>query len=148
MERQPLDYSPTAPSPRRANTWVAIALLVVAMVVLLEGLCASGAFQTPSQRRRVAAFNDLVDLRRGVETFRSDCGRYPTAAEGLQALTAAPPELPGWRGPYTKARLDPWGRAYEYVPPPPDGTDVYKVISVGPDGQRGTSDDLSFPGSP
>ena len=126
--------------------WVAILLGVVALGVLLEGLCASGAFQTPSQRRRVAALNDLIALRTAVEQFQRDCGHYPTAAEGLQSLSVQPPGLPQWQGPYAKTRMDPWGRPYVYLPPPPDGSDAYQVISIGPDGQRGTPDDVNFPG--
>jgi prepilin-type N-terminal cleavage/methylation domain-containing protein len=38
---------------------------------------------------------------------------------------------------------DPWGREYRYVPRRPD-LQSYSTWSVGPDGQSGTGDDVSF----
>ena len=37
---------------------------------------------------------------------------------------------------------DPWGNPYEYRP---EGTDSYRIISYGPDGNPGSDDDLHGP---
>ena len=50
-----------------------------------------------------------------LETYRADCGGYPTTAEGLNALKVNPGN-PGWHGPYLSEDVpaDPWGHPYLY----------------------------------
>ena len=74
-----------------------------------------------------------------LQMFKSDCGRYPTAAEGLKILIAAPTDgsLTNWRGPYfdpPKVPKDPWGHEYVYRFPAIYSTNDYDLYSMGPDG--------------
>ena len=90
-----------------------------------------------SNARNVAARAEIDGrLTTGLETFRRDCGRYPTTAEGWAALLQCPTNLPAerWHGPYLdRIPLDPWGSVYVYACPGlhhPNGFDPY---SCGPD---------------
>jgi general secretion pathway protein G len=74
-----------------------------------------------------------------------DAGRYPTGAEGLDALAQRPGDVESWNGPYLKGSrvpLDPWGHAYHYrtladhLPP-------YEILSFGSDGREGSADNVS-----
>src|SRR5712672_856875 len=69
--------------------------------------------------RAQAAKTQIELLGTALDTFRLDCGRYPTGQEGLAALRANPGGLPRWDGPYLKKEvpLDPWGRPYFYESP-------------------------------
>ena len=55
-------------------------------------------------------------LEKSLDVLQSDVGRYPTSAEGLQALLENPGLL-NWRGPYLQwitVPLDPWGQPLQY----------------------------------
>ncbi len=81
----------------------------------------------------------IVSLGGALETFAIDAGRYPTAAEGLDALINRPAALPveRWKtGPYLqKSTLpkDGWGRPFIYEIS--DGK--YVIKSLGADGAVG-----------
>jgi general secretion pathway protein G len=94
--------------------------------------------------RRAAARNDVSQLRLALDTLAQDSGRYPTAVEGMGALVQPPPGLANWHGPYVR-RLpnDPWGRPYFYAPA--TEASAPHVLSLGPDGRQGTSDDIGSP---
>jgi general secretion pathway protein G len=78
--------------------------------------------------------------------YRMAMGNYPSTAEGLQALIAAPAGKEGrWTGPYlteTKLPLDPWGNPYQYAFPGTHNKERPDIWSRGPDGQDGTADDI------
>ena len=144
-----LDYSaPSAPAwRRRAVTWgVAIALALAAGWFVLFSLRAARARGQTKLAMLAAANANQAMLSAALEQFRRDCGRYPTAAEGLGALTRRPPGLGGWQYPYLSGRAtDPWGSDYTYVAPPtPAGG--YRIISAGPDTIPGTADDIVVTG--
>lgn len=94
----------------------------------------------------------LETVAAAVETFRSDVGRYPTNAEGLNALVAQPSGADGWTGPYVKSGKllnDPWGHPLEYKEL--DDALNFLVTSLGADGQpngTGLNADLHAPASP
>ena len=73
-------------------------------------------------------------------------GDYPSTAEGLQALIAAPAsKAEQWHGPYfsdSKIPLDPWGEPYVYHYPGVHNPKSYDIYSKGPDKQDGTADDI------
>ncbi|MEO6246012.1 MAG: type II secretion system protein GspG, partial [Opitutaceae bacterium] len=69
---------------------------------------------------------------------------YPRGQDGLNQLLVAPADITGWRGPYLKSDipLDPWGHPYVYEFPGRVNVSGYDVVSMGPDGQAGTADDV------
>lgn len=88
---------------------------------------------------RAAAQESLATLHVALDMFKEDCGRYPSSAEGLEALVSKP-DAEGWRGPYIrKLKKDPWSKPYVYHCE--DGRSV-RLLSGGPDGKEGGGDDV------
>jgi hypothetical protein len=78
---------------------------------------------------------ELKRLSEAVEAYRKDCGQYPDARSGLEALVNNT-SAKGWKGPYLKEIWrDPWGGPWMYdaSSQPP------AIISFGADGQPGGS---------
>jgi general secretion pathway protein G len=119
-------------------------LLIVGGLVFVCAIFSIRVPPTPEPtdaERAQSARHNLGVLRTALDSFRVDCGRYPTTAEGLPALTNAV-GLPGWRGPYIIALLpDPWRRPYAYQW---DGGRLV-LLSPGPDAAAGTVDDVLAP---
>lgn len=118
-------------------------LIVLAIVALLIGLATPLLVNQFNSARSDSARMQVSALASSVELFFLDAGRYPTEAEGLDALLTAPGGVTDWNGPYvTKASslVDPWGNAYIYTDSAPGVP--YQVSTLGADGQAGgTGDD-------
>jgi general secretion pathway protein G len=117
--------------------------IMVAMMILLIliGAAGFGYIRYVSRARVVAAKNQIETLSIALNSYFLDAGRYPTSAQGLQALWEKPvlePVPSDWSGPYlTKAvPKDPWGHEYEYVVPGPSGL-PFGIRSFGADGGEG-----------
>lgn len=83
----------------------------------------------------------IDQLEGALGLFRFDVGRYPSTAEGLNALLQNP-GIENWGGPYLdKATLpkDPWSREYQYRAPGQYGD--YDLFSYGADGVEGGESD-------
>ena len=80
-------------------------------------------------------------LKHALQAFFLDNHRYPTTAEGLEALRTAPADMPRWDGPYIEDEdiEDPWENPIRYESV---NEDSYKISSDGPDGKPGTDDDI------
>lgn len=99
----------------------------------------------PSAKTDVAISN-VASLQTALDAFEVDVGRYPTAAEGLQALVVRPQgvQVQDWRGPYlTKVPKDPWGNPYVYRFPGKHNQNGFDLYSFGPDGKEGGGDDVT-----
>jgi general secretion pathway protein G len=65
-------------------------------------------------------------------------GRYPSTAEGLQALVVQPSGATRWNGPYLRKNIipkDPWGNDYQYRAPGQHG--YFDLYSLGADNVEG-----------
>ena len=94
-----------------------------------------------AQIPRYAITGTHVEMEAGIKTaldaFAVDCGRYPTTAEGFQALINCPTNLFAgkWHGPYLdEIPQDPWKHIYVYRCPSIHTTNGYDIYSCGPDG--------------
>jgi general secretion pathway protein G len=82
--------------------------------------------------------------------FKNDCKRLPTQEEGIAALWdkgVLSEEIAGrWAGPYLEQAIpkDMWGHEWVYVTDAEGTTAGFDIVSVGPDGQEGTDDDISL----
>jgi len=146
MESKPPILDPQSPKRKpgkRAAIWkfwigcgVLICLVVTAYIVY---------FANPQIERVNAGPMEMRYLKTVLGNFELDNGRYPTTAEGLDALLSCPPGLTAtWRGPYLERtdEVDKWGHPYHYSFPSPTDPTHYDLHSLGPDGIDGTADDI------
>ncbi len=123
-------------------------LVVILIIGLLTGIVAP-RFLGQISRSEVTTTRAQMDaFRKAIEAFRIDNGRYPTTAEGLDALVAAPSGATRWNGPYLQGAIpmDPWGTKFQYQAPGPNGRD-YEILSYGRDrapGGAGDDADISM----
>lgn len=123
-------------------------------LLLLVGMALISSFvfkQAGVVEKRKAVNTKMLFAQRSVDAlaealgrYKFHCGCYPTSEDGgLDALAAKTSRYPGWLGPYAgswgKIIPDPWKRPYVYEPTT-NGNPV--VLSLGPDGKRGTADDV------
>lgn len=131
------------PGRRRTDQrgFTLLELLVVLVILgLVVGFAAPQVFNYLSRARTDAARVQLESLAGVLDFYRLDVGSYPSEAEGLAALLAAPPDASGWSGPYLQRReqlLDPWSRPFHYRMPGAHG--AYDLFSLGADGREGGS---------
>lgn len=119
-------------------------LLVIVIIGILAGALATSLSGRSEDARIARAKSDLTGtLSMALDMFDQDCGRYPTADEGLKVLVNGG-NINGWKGPYLKSDLkpDPWGNAYNYAPDA-NNPKRYVLSSAGPDGKLGTEDDIT-----
>ena len=126
-----------------AKGFTLLELLVVILIIgLLTALVAPRFLGQVSKSEVTAARAQLDALDKALQSYRIDTGRFPTASQGLAALVTQPTGETRWRGPYLQGEvpLDPWGTAYQYRLPGPNGRD-FELLSHGRDRAPGGSAD-------
>jgi general secretion pathway protein G len=121
-------------------------LVVLAILGLLAAIVGPQVYRYLSSSRTQTTRVQIQNVVGALELYRLDVGRYPTPAEGLRALVAAPATAPGWNGPYLQresAIKDPWGDPYHYVVPGKHGeVDVFSLGSDNAEGGSGEAQDV------
>ncbi len=139
MPKQPL--APPLPAPSRSAGFTLIEIMVVIVILgVLAALIVPRVIERPDEARAIAAKADIATIMQALKLYRLDNQRYPSAEQGLTALTAKPeaaPIPPNWKNGGYLERLpkDPWGRPYVYVNP--GVRNDIEVFSFGADGQQG-----------
>ena len=115
-------------------------LVVIVILGILAALVVPRVLERPDEARVVAARSDIAAILAALKLYRLDNQRYPTAEQGLAALTARPtqaPLPPNWKpnGYLERLPKDPWGHPYQYLYPGLRGE--VDVFSLGADGQPG-----------
>lgn len=113
-------------------------LVVLAILAFLATLVAPRVIGYLGRAKSDIARSQTANIAASLELFYLDFGRYPTAGEGLGALTAAPAGAENWLGPYLKDEsglVDPWGRPYLYTVS--ESGDGFEVVTLGRDGEEG-----------
>jgi general secretion pathway protein G len=126
---------------RVLKTAMATFIRLVAGLVFVVSLCLVyiGFFaHPPVDATRGRYIHGAVQVERSakaVERYREDCGEYPSARDGLNALVVDPGVV-GWHGPYLENRvpLDPWHRPYIYLL---SADSAPEILSYGADGKPG-----------
>lgn len=137
------------PPVRRVSGFTLIEILVVVTVIsVLAALVAPNVFQHLGTARDAAAASQMEMLGAALDAYRLDNGRYPTTAQGLDALRFEPtvePRPRNWRGPYLRRDVpsDPWDNPYEYTSPGTANPQSYDLVSYGLDGQAGGEDEAT-----
>ena len=123
---------------RRGFTLIEL-LVVILIIAILAALIVPKVIGKTDDAKVAAAKADLSTLAGALQNFRLDCDRYPSTAEGLQALRTPPSDATGWKGPYITKDIpsDPWHNEYHYEFPGPDGNDSFLLESYGSDGAPG-----------
>jgi len=114
-------------------------LVVIVIIGLLAGYVAPRYFSQVGRSEVQVARAQIESLEKALDQFRLDTRHYPTAEQGLDALTAKPANETNWSGPYLKKAVpnDPWGRPYVYRVPGSKGD--FDLYSLGKDGKPGGS---------
>jgi len=112
-------------------------LIVMVIISLLAAFVAPRFFGQEKKAKQRGAKGQIALLESAVDTYRLDVGRYPTTAQGLEALREKPAGVDKWDGPYLSKELplDPWGNPYEYESPSEHGD--FAIMSHGADGKLG-----------
>lgn len=120
-------------------------LLVLVILGILAALVVPKFSGRTEQARVTAAQTQISTFSTALNAFEIDTGSYPRGNEGLQQLVVAPADVNGWRGPYLMSDIpmDPWQHPYVYEYPGRVNATGYDIISMGPDGQLGTADDIA-----
>jgi general secretion pathway protein G len=120
-------------------------LLAIGSLVLVNVLGASEKADLKLARAQLQAFENAL------ETFRVEMKRWPTDDEGLAVLwskeaVSSDEEKSKYGGPYLKEPKpnDTWGSAWIFRAPSTiiEGAN-FDIISIGPDKQEGTEDDIT-----
>jgi general secretion pathway protein G len=114
-------------------------LLVVAILGILAGIVVVSTKNRVPKTQIAATRMSIQGIQTAIDTYEVDNGKMPSS---LQALITQSGEL-NWNGPYVQnGRLpaDPWGNQFQYTL---KDNNAYELRSAGPDGQMGTSDDIT-----
>ena len=115
-------------------------MVVIVIIGLLATIVALNVLPATGKAREAKAKADIASLEQALDQYRLDNINYPTAADGLQALTAPPPTLAQPQryrqgGYIKKLPQDPWAHAYQYRVPGAKG--AFDIVSLGADGAPG-----------
>ena len=143
MEAKKRELGLRAPVITRGPVFYFVVVMVLLMIggAVIQAAGKGGGGRTMRDAKLVQAEKSVAALAEALGRYRFHCGQYPTAEEGLEALALKRSVHEGWMGPYIPKMLpDPWKRAYVYEPAMTNQLPV--VLSLGPDGVRGTADDI------
>ncbi|ACP26067.1 general secretion pathway protein G, GspG [Sinorhizobium fredii NGR234] len=122
-------------------------LVVLAIIGLTTAIVAPRVLNYLGTAKADSAKIQIRNLESALELYFLDLGEYPTAEQGLAALSNAPQNAKNWNGPYLKNAADlkdPWGNGYRYQAP--EGDQSFIVGSLGRDGKPGgEGEDRDFP---
>jgi hypothetical protein len=92
-------------------------------------------WRSVNTRKATRAREDLAEMREALEAFRRERGFYVVGEDAVVLYDHLSPH-------YAKRiiRLDPWHNPYRYA----GSTAAYTLASDGPDGKRGTADDVTL----
>jgi general secretion pathway protein G len=103
-------------------------MVVIVIIGLLATVVIINVLPATDKAAATKAKADVSTLEQGVEMYRLNKLRYPSAAEGLQAVTS--------EGYVKRLPKDPWGNAYVYAAPGKNGR-AFDIYSYGADGREG-----------
>ena len=136
---------------QRADAQRGFTLIELLVVLAILGMIV--AFVTPQvlkylgRAKTDSAHIQIENIAGALDLFKLDVGRYPSQAEGLDALVDQPVGLGTWNGPYLKQKnvpSDPWGRPYIYKIPGDHGEyDLYTLGAAGVPGGTGENQSVT-----
>lgn len=143
------------PDPSLRTRSAGFTLIEIMAVVLIMGLLMAVVgvnIKSQIDKARLAtARAQITQLESALEFYHMDNGRYPSSAQGLEALVREPSGDPPARnyppGGYlkqTNALVDPWGDQFNYANPGTNNSHSYDLWTLGadrsPGGEGGDAD--------
>lgn len=124
----------------RAGFTLVELMVVIVILGVLAALVVPRLVGRTDEARAVAAKQDIATVMQALKLYRLDNSRYPSNAQGLQALVTRPtidPQPSNWKSYLDRLPKDPWGNPYHYLSPGVHGE--IDVFSLGADAQPGGS---------
>ncbi len=126
-------------------------LIVIAILLAIGGLVVVNLIPRGEQAKTDLQRFQLDLVSDAFNNFRLDMDRWPSEEEGIAVLWNSENledenDAERWRGPYLENPVteDRWGNELVYrFPGEIRGESYYDLISVGPDGEEGTDDDIT-----
>ena len=124
-------------NPKKGFTLLEL-MIVIVILGILATIVMPRIMGRPEQARRTKAVAEISQIEGALHMFKLDTGRFPSTAEGLDALVNDP-GVENYKpdGYLNKIPLDPWGNNYVYIYPSVHGNKDYDLLSYGPDGENG-----------
>lgn len=115
-------------------------LIVIGIILILTSSVGFMAVKYLDKAKSVTARSQIETFALALDAYYLDCGTYPSAEQGLNALWEKPSssDSDGWNGPYLGKAIpkDPWGGDYAYIVPGENGL-PFGIRSFGRDGKEG-----------
>lgn len=114
-------------------------MVVIVILAILAGLVVPKVVGQSDKARVKTTETALATVSNALDMYKVDNSRYPTTAQGLEALTTPPAEAKNYPdGGYIKGGYptDGWENEMQYVSPGSEGR-PYDLFSLGADGQQG-----------
>ena len=114
-------------------------MVVIVILAILAGLVVPKVVGQSDKARVKTTETALATVSNALDMYKVDNSRYPTTAQGLDALTTPPADAKNYPdGGYIKGSYptDGWENEMQYVAPGSEGR-PYDLFSLGADGQQG-----------
>ncbi len=114
-------------------------MVVIVILAILAGLVVPKVVGQSDKARVKTTETALATVSNALDMYKVDNSRYPTTAQGLDALTTPPADAKNYPdGGYIKGGYptDGWENEMQYVAPGNEGR-PYDLFSLGADGQQG-----------
>ena len=135
---------------RRGFTIIEL-LIVIGILLAIGGIVLVNVIGAQDRADVGVTKVQMQGIEDGLQRFRVDMKRWPSEEEGVAVLWSSggledEEDTSKWGGPYLQkpAPNDQWGSAWVYRNPSEIEGLSYDLISVGPDREEGTDDDLNI----
>ncbi len=119
-------------------------IIVVALLASLMGVLVKNVLDQAEGAKQEQTRILMGNIAGALDMYRLYSNKFPTTAEGLEALLEKPSSAKRWRGPYlaNPGQLkDVWDNPFDYKS---DGR-KYEIVSSGKSGEFGDEDDIYYP---
>lgn len=114
-------------------------MVVIVILAILAGLVVPKVVGQSDKARVKTTETAVATVSNALDMYKVDNSRYPSTAQGLEALTTPPADAKNYpEGGYIKGGYptDGWENELQYVAPGSDGR-PYDLFSLGADGEMG-----------
>ena len=139
-DQAPLPVSRVSSKAYHQSGFTLIEIMVVIVILaILAGLVVPKVVGQSDKARVKTTETALATVSNALDMYKVDNSRYPTTAQGLDALTTPPADAKNYpEGGYIKGGYptDGWENEMQYVAPGNEGR-PYDLFSLGADNQQG-----------